>query len=237
MPRSGTTLVETILASHPQVFAAGELNDLLRIANQPKPGVLSEGFPLSMQGLTAEDLKKMGSRYVAGLRKHSTVAGRITDKMPANFMALGLIHLMLPNAKVLHVQRNPADICLSGFTRHFNSNSQLHSYDLREMGLFYVDYARLMEHWRQVLPEGAFLDVRYEELVAEPEENTRAILEYCGLDWDDACLTPHKTKRTVKTASVTQVREPVYTTSVERWRRYEQHLGPLFEALGEYAPH
>jgi hypothetical protein len=134
------------------------------------------------------------------------------------------------------VQRNPADICLSGFTRHFYSNSQLHSYDLREMGLFYVDYARLMEHWRQVLPENAFFDVRYEELVAEPEEKTRGLLEYCGLTWDDACLTPHKTKRTVKTASVTQVREPVYTTSVERWRRYEKHLAPLFEALGEYAP-
>lgn len=236
MPRSGTTLVETILASHPQVFAAGELHDILRIANQPKPGVQSEGFPLSMQGLTADDLTKMGSRYVAGLRKHSAEAERITDKMPANFMALGLIHLMLPNAKVIHVQRNPADICLSNFTRNFNGNSQVHSYDLREMGQFYVDYARLMEHWRQVLPEGAFFDVRYEELVAEPEEKTRALIEYCGLDWDDACLTPHKTKRTVKTASVTQVREPVYTTSVERWRRYEKHLVPLLEALGEYAP-
>ncbi len=237
MPRSGTTLVETILASHPQVFAAGELHDILRIANQPKPGVQSEGFPLSMQGLTADDLAQMGSRYVTGLRRHSAEAGRITDKMPANFMALGLIHLMLPHAKVIHVQRNPADICLSAFTRHFNSNSQLHSYDLREMGQFYVDYARLMEHWRQVLPEGAFLDLRYEELVAKPEEKTRALLEYCGLTWDDACLTPHKTLRTVKTASVTQVREPVYTTSVERWRRYGKHLAPLLEALGDYAPH
>lgn len=237
MPRSGTTLVETILASHPQVYAAGELHDLLRIANQPKPGVQSEGFPLSMQGLTADDLTRMAERYVTGLRKHSAEAGRITDKMPANFMALGLIHLMLPNAKVIHVQRNPADICLSAFMKNFNSNSQLHSYDLREMGLFYVDYARLMEHWRQVLPEGAFFDIRYEELVAEPEQHTRALLAYCGLDWNDACLTPHKTRRTVKTASVTQVREPVYTSSVERWRRYEKHLEPLLAALGEYAPH
>lgn len=236
MPRSGTTLVETILASHPEVFAAGELHDLLRIANQPKPGVKSEGFPLSMQGLTPDDLTRMGERYVAGLRRHSAEANRITDKMPANFMALGLIHLMLPNAKVVHVQRNPADICLSAFTKNFNSNSQLHSYDLREMGQFYVDYARLMQHWHQVLPEGAFLDLRYEELVAEPEALTRSLLAYCGLEWNEACLTPHKTKRSVKTASVTQVREPVYTTSVERWRRYEKHLGPLLEALGEYAP-
>lgn len=236
MPRSGTTLVETILASHPEVFAAGELHDLLRIANQPKPGVRSEGFPLSMQGLTADDLAVMGSRYVAGLRRYSAGASRITDKMPANFMALGLIHLMLPRARVIHVQRNPADICLSAFTKNFNSNSQIHSYDLREMGQFYVDYARLMEHWHQVLPAGAFYNVRYEELVAEPEAMTRGLVEYCGLSWDEACLTPHKTQRNVKTASVTQVREPVYTTSVERWRRYEKHLAPLLDALGEYAP-
>jgi tetratricopeptide (TPR) repeat protein len=235
MPRSGTTLVETILASHPDVFAAGELHDILRIANNPKVGVKSEGFPISMQGLTRDDLTKMGERYVAGLRKHSAAARKITDKMPANFLALGLIHLMLPNAKIVHLKRNAADICLSSFTKNFN-NSQFHSYDLTEMGRFYVDYARLMEHWRKVLPEDSFYEVQYEELVADPENQSRRLVEFCGLSWDDACLTPHKTERTVKTASVTQVREPVYTSSVERWRRYEKHLQPLFDALGEYAP-
>lgn len=235
MPRSGTTLVETILASHPDVFAAGELHDILRIANQPKPGVKSEGFPLSMQGLTADDITAMGKRYVANLRKHSAVAKRITDKMPANFMALGLIHLMLPNAKIVHVMRNPADICLSSFTKNFN-NSQYHSYDLVEMGRFYVNYAKLMEHWRAVLPENSFYDIQYEELVADPENQSRELLDFCGLEWDDACLTPHKTERSIKTASVTQVREPVYTSSVERWRRYEKHLQPLLDTLGEFAP-
>lgn len=235
MPRSGTTLTETILASHPEVFGAGELHDLLRIANQPKLGVQSEGFPLSMQGLTRDDLTKMGARYIAGLRKHSASARKITDKMPANFMALGLIHLMLPNAKIIHVKRNAADICLSMFTKNFN-NSQYHSYDLVELGRFYVNYAKLMEHWRQVLPEGSFCEVQYEDLVADPEVQSRRLVEFCGLAWDDACLTPHKTERTVKTASVTQVREPVYTSSVERWRRYEKHLRPLLETLGEYAP-
>lgn len=235
MPRSGTTLVETILASHPNVFPAGELHDLLRIANNPKIGVRSEGFPLSMQGLTRDDLTKMGERYLANLRKHSAEARKITDKMPANFLALGLIHLMLPNAKIVHVMRNAADICLSSFTKNFN-NSQVHSYDLTEMGRFYVDYARLMEHWRRVLPRGAFYEVQYEELVADPEAQSRQLVDFCGLDWHDACLTPHKTERTVKTASVAQVREPVYTSSVERWRRYEKHLKPLFDALGEYAP-
>lgn len=236
MPRSGTTLVETILASHPEVFAAGELHDILRIANQPKPGVPSEGFPISMQGLTRDDLSRMGERYVAGLRKHSVTARRITDKMPANFMALGLIHLMLPNAKVIHVKRNAADICLSGFTKNFANNSQNHSYDLFEMGRFYVNYAKLMEHWRQVLPEGSFCEVQYEELVADPEVQSRRLVEFCGLVWNEACLTPHKTERTVKTASVTQVREPVYTSSVERWHHYEKFLQPLLKTLGEYAP-
>lgn len=235
MPRSGTTLTETILASHPDVFGAGELHDLLRIANQPKFGVVSEGFPISMQGLTKDDLTKMGTRYVEGLRKHDTNAKKITDKMPANYMALGLIHLMLPKAKIVHIMRNSADICLSAFTKNFN-NSQHHSYDLVEMARYYVNYELLMEHWRKVLPEGSFYEVQYERLVANPEDESRKLIEFCGLEWNEACLTPHKTERNIKTASVTQVRQPVYTSSVERWRRYEKHLQPLLEALGKYAP-
>lgn len=236
MPRSGTTLVETIIASHSDVYGAGELHDILRIVNQPKLGVKSEGYPISMQGLTAEDVKEMGERYLDKLRQHDLKAARITDKMPANFLALGLIHLMLPQAKIVHIMRNPADICLSNFTKNFNSNSQPHSYDLVELARYYVNYAKIMEHWRQVLPEGSFYEVQYEELVAEPEVQTRKLIEYCGLPWEDACLTPHKTERSVKTASVTQVRQPVYTSSIERWRRYEKYLQPMLDALGEYSP-
>ena len=235
MPRSGTTLTETIIASHPDVFGAGELRDLLAIANQPIPGKQTEGFPLSMQGVTPQDLTRMGERYVAGLRQRSATAKHITDKMPANFLAVGMIHLMLPHAKIIHIKRNAADICLSGFTKMFN-NSQYHSYDLTEMGRYYVNYAKLMEHWRAVLPQDALLEVQYEELVTDKEAQTRRLIEYCGLEWNDACLESHKTERSIKTASVTQVRQPVYTSSVERWRRYEKHLQPLFDALGEYAP-
>lgn len=235
MPRSGTTLTETILASHPDVYGAGELNDLLAIANQPKEGVQTAGYPLSMHGVTRDDLTRAGARYVAGLRERNAKAKHITDKMPANFLAVGLIHLMLPNAKIIHVKRNAGDICLSGFTKLFN-NSQYHTYDLSEMGRYYVNYAKLMEHWRAVLPPDAFLEVQYEELVADKEAQTRRLIEYCGLAWNDACLESHKTERSIKTASVTQVRQPVYTTSVERWRRYEKHLQPLFDTLGEYAP-
>ncbi len=235
MPRSGTTLTETILASHPDVYGAGELHDLLGIANQPIAGKLSEGFPLSMIGVTPEDLGRAGARYLAGLRERNATARHITDKMPANFLALGLIHLMLPNARIIHVRRNAADICLSCFTKMFN-NSQYHTYDLIELGRYYVNYAKLMEHWRNVLPADAFLDVQYEQLVTDKEAQTRRLIEYCGLEWNDACLESHKTERSIKTASITQVRQPVYTSSVERWRPYEKHLQPLFEVLGKYAP-
>lgn len=236
MPRSGTTLTETIIASHPDVYGAGELRDLLMIANEPVENVTSPGYPLSVNALTAENLTKMGKRYITALRKHNQQARYITDKMPANFLAVGLIHLMLPKAKIIHVNRNAADTCLSGFNKLFSTNSQYHSYDLTEMGRYYVNYAKLMEHWRAVLPKDAFLEVQYEELVANKESQTRRLIEFCGLEWNDACLESHKTERSIKTASITQVRQPVYTSSVERWRHYEKYLQPLLEALGEYAP-
>ncbi|OGQ96334.1 MAG: hypothetical protein A2521_10790 [Deltaproteobacteria bacterium RIFOXYD12_FULL_57_12] len=234
MPRSGTTLTEQIIASHPLVHGAGELPDLLALAARPKEGG-PDGYPLSLAGLTRRDLKDMGERYVEGLRVRNPAAKRITDKMPANFNCLGLIHLMLPNAKIVHVKRNPVDTCLSGFTRLFNK-SQHHSYDLAEIGRYYRNYAIIMDHWRQVLPAGAFYEVQYEELVGDHENQAHALLDYCGLEWDDACLDFHKTERNIRTASVTQVRQPIYKTSVDRWRKYEARLGPLLEVLGDLVP-
>ena len=234
MPRSGTTLTEQILASHPQVYGAGELHDILELANHPKEGAL-EGYPWSLKGITPADLKALGEKYVAGLQTRSPDAKHITDKMPANFNCIGLIHLMLPNAKIVHVKRNPVDTCLSCFTRLFNK-SQHQSYDLTEIGRYYRNYATLMDHWKAVLPEGSFYEVEYEDLVADNEKQARALIKYCGLEWDDACLESHKTERNIRTASVTQVRQPIYNTSVERWRKYEAHLGPLLEALGDLVP-
>jgi tetratricopeptide (TPR) repeat protein len=234
MPRSGTTLTEQIIASHPQAFGAGELHDLLDIACRGPDGTGTE-YPTVLRNITPDGLRRMGEQYVARLRAHNDSAIRITDKMPANFNCLGLIHLMLPNAKIIHVKRNPVDVCLSGFTRLFN-RSQHHSYDLVEMGRYYRSYARLMDHWRSVLPADAFYEVQYEELVADQENQSRALLAYCGLEWDDACLEPHKTERSIRTASVTQVRQPVYNSSVARWRKYEKHLGPLLEVLGDLVP-
>ena len=232
MPRSGTTLVEQIISSYPGVHGAGELVDLAAILRHDIAGAV---FPDNLHSLDQARLTAWGAEYVAGLQRRAPDARRITDKMPANFLAVGLIHLMLPNAKIIHVNRNPVDTCLSCFTQLFKDGQEF-TYDLAELGRYYVDYARLMEHWRKVLPDGAFLDVRYEDIVADQEAQSRRLIEYCGLEWDDACLDFHQSKRAVRTASMAQVRQPIYKSSVERWRPYEKFLGPLFDALGELVP-
>jgi len=234
MPRSGTTLTEQIIASHPDVFGAGELPDLLRIAHR-KTDPKTISFPDNLRYLDHPTLKAWGAEYIASLQARAPNAKHITDKMPANFFAVPLIHLALPNAKIIHVNRNPVDTCVSCFTRLFH-RKQEHTYDLAELGRYYADYARLMQHWRAVLPADAFLDIQYEDIVADQEQASRRLLEWCGLGWNNACLEFHKTKRQVRTASVTQVRQPIYTSSVERWRKYEKHLGPLLEALAEFSP-
>jgi tetratricopeptide (TPR) repeat protein len=234
MPRSGTTLTEQIIASHPEVFGAGELPDLLRIAHRKTTPELDR-FPDNLQALNGEYLSAWGAEYIAELRKHDASVKHITDKMPANFFMVGLIHVMLPNAKIIHVNRNPVDTCVSCFT-HLFKQKQEHTYDLAELGRYYRDYGRLMQHWRSVLPADALLDVQYEDIVADKEKEARRLLAFCNLEWDAACLNFHKTERTVRTASVTQVRQPIYTSSVDRWRKYEKHLGPLLEALEEFSP-
>ncbi len=216
MPRSGTTLVESILASHERVHGAGELPHLGRLfAN-------GTGFGNS----TVEKLSQQMARYVGELAVLEPDAAHITDKMPSNFLYVGLIHALLPNATIIHTDRNAMDTCLSNFTRLFD-RSQHHSYDLAELGHYYLDYQRLMQHWQAVLPEGAYHTINYQDLVSNPEFETRQLLQFCGLDWTDACLAFHKSRRRVRTASITQVREPIYKSSVEKWRRYEKHLGPL----------
>ncbi len=231
MPRSGTTLTEQILASHPDVHGAGELPDLLDIAQRDVAGT-GLVFPHNIPALDQASLRTWGADYVAGLQTRAPDARHITDKMPTNFFAIGLIHAMLPNAKIIHVNHNPVDTCLSCFMQLF-SNRQEHTYDLAELGRYYVDYARLMEHWRSVLPSGAFLDVHYEDIVADQETQARRMIAFCGLDWDDACIEFYNNQRSIRTASLTQVRQPIYKTSVERWRPYEKFLGPLLDELGD----
>jgi tetratricopeptide (TPR) repeat protein len=234
MPRSGTTLVEQIIASHPEVYGAGELPDFMAFAQREVAGT-DAGFPNNVAALDQADLTRRATQYIAGLQARAPASRHITDKMPANFLAIGLIHMMLPNAKIIHVNRNPIDTCLSCFMQLF-SNNQEHTYDLSELGRYYSDYARLMQHWRNVLPAGSVLDVQYENIVAEQETQSRRIINFCGLDWNDACLDFYKNKRLIGTASKTQVRQAIYSSSVERWRPYEKFLSPLLDELGHWAP-
>lgn len=232
MPRSGTTLTEQIIASHPLVHGAGELRDLMQVVQQPMNGQAFQAYPENLLQLNRENLTQWGQQYVSGLRQRAPDAKRITDKMPANYLAMGLIPLMLPNAKIIHVKRNPVDTCVSCFTRLFNRHQDA-TYDLAELGKHYSNYAKLMQHWRAVMPAGSFIEVQYEDIVADMEGQAKRLIDFVGLEWDEACLDFHKNTRNIRTASVTQVRQPIYTSSVERWRNYEQFLGPLLEALGE----
>jgi len=235
MPRSGTTLTEQIIASHPDVYGAGELNDLMEIVQLPATGQAVQPYPENLIRLNKKELKNFAQEYISRIRRRALEAKHITDKMPANYMAMGLIPLMLPNAKIIHVKRNPVDTCLSCFTRLFNRHQDA-TYDLAELGRHYVNYERLMQHWHQTLPAGSFIEVQYEDIVADMEGQARRLIEYCGLEWNDACLEFHKNKRSIRTASVTQVRQPIYSSSVERWRHYEKYLGPLLNALGDLVP-
>ena len=221
MPRSGTSLVEQILASHPEVYGAGELNDL--------PGMVKNIPLIKLAEWNDKKFNKTGREYIQCLRKHSSSAKYITDKLPHNFMHVGLIKLILPRAKVIHCNREPMDTCLSIF-KNFFSHAQYFSYDMTELGRYYNLYRDLMEHWQSVLPDFIY-NLSYEALVADQETETRKLLEYCDLPWNDNCLSFHKTRRNVKTASNAQVRQPIYRDSVKLWERFEEQLRPLREAI------
>jgi len=178
--------------------------------------------------LDGERLRRLGATYLCGLTVAAPAADKIIDK---NFRFVGLIHLALPNARIIHTCRDPIDTCLSCFSKLF-TDEQPFTYDLGELGRYYRAYQKLMEHWRHVLPPGVMLDVQYEELVIDFEEQARRIVTHCGLEWDDCCLSFYEKQRPVKTASVVQVRQPVYRSSVGRWRPDRDLLRPLLEALG-----
>jgi tetratricopeptide (TPR) repeat protein len=227
MPRSGTTLVEQILASHPQVFGGGELELLPRLVARRGDRT---GVEVEVAGLDAAIVRRLASEYLAGLRALAPGATRVTDKMPANFALVGFIHLALPEARIIHVRRNPIDTCLSCFSTLF-TRGHPYSYDLAELGRYYRAYQVMMEHWQKTLPAGVILDVQYEDVVADVNAQARRMLEHCGLPWDDVCLAFFDTRRAISTASAAQVRRPVYDTSVGRWRAYQSALQPLLQAL------
>jgi hypothetical protein len=227
MPRSGTTLVEQILASHPDIHGAGELGTMGRLAAAIKP----PGFPAAVCGLDAADRAAIGRRYLDRVRPLAAGRSRVVDKMPGNFVFAGLIRLALPRARIIHCRRDPVDTCLSCYQRLF-LGEQGFTYDLGELGRFYRSYLRLMAHWRQMMPPDRFIEVDYEEVVDDVEGQARRLIDFCGLEWNESCLEFHRNERQVRTASVNQVRQPIYRGSVGRWRRHEAHLGPLLAALG-----
>jgi tetratricopeptide (TPR) repeat protein len=236
MPRSGSTLVEQILASHPQVFGAGELKLFeLAIGEVRSAMHLEAAYPEVALHMSDADFRELGRRYIAGIQSLAPTACHITDKMPANFAFAGLMHLALPNAAIIHTVRDPVDTCISCFSKLFTEGN-FQTYDLAELGRYYRHYQALMSHWQQVLPKGRILEVRYEEMVANPEATTREILAYCGLPWDPNCLDFHRTERVVRTSSATQVRQPIYPSSVGRWRAYQAYLAPLLAELPPLTP-
>jgi tetratricopeptide (TPR) repeat protein len=234
MPRSGTSLLEQILSTYPGVHGAGELSDMSKVVTAAMPEAAFKHFPDAVAGLFTEDFRRMGEQYTEQIWRHAPTALHITDKMPSNFFYLGMIHLMLPNAKIIHAMRDPMDSCFSCYSRLFLNNNLSYAYDLDALGRYYVRYIKLMRHWHSVLPSNTILDLRYEELVADTEGQARRLLEYLELPWDSRCLDYHQNKRLVKTASVAQVRKPIYHTSLARWKRYEHHLDPLFDLVKDY---
>ena len=226
LPRAGSTLIEQILASHPQVEGTSELPDMPAVARQRK------GYPASAATMSADERRSAGEAYL----KRASVQRRtdrplFIDKLPNNWVYVPFIHLVLPNAKIIDARRHPLGCCVSNFRQHF-ARGQDFTYDLADLGRYYTDYVRLMGHVDAVLP-GRVHRVIYEDMVEHTEREVRALLDYCGLEFDPACLAFHETERAVRTASSEQVRRPIYRDSTEEWQRYDEHLGPLKEALGE----
>ena len=229
MPRSGSTLLEQVLSSHRKVQGLGETAALSEAVRDRYPfNLFAPNPPDHFRSMAEAYFKAMHARGWGN-------APRFIDKALRNYVDIGLIHLMLPKAVILHSVRDPVDTCLACYRKLFLTGQEV-TYDLGDIGREYVAYREMMDHWETVLP-GRVVEVSHEALVADPEARIRwLVTEACGLDWDPACLRFFETKRPVRTASVAQVRQPIFTTSIERWRRYEKHLGPLFEALGPYAP-
>lgn len=229
MPRSGTSLVEQILASHPNVYGAGELYCLQNIITHFSRGGQIDKICTTISHNSEEFIRHLGRTYLEEIRKCSAEAQFITDKMPHNFLWIGSIILALPNAKIISCQRNPMDNCLSIYKNIFHKGHK-YAYDLQELGRYYLLYQDLMRHWQEVFPNKIY-NISYEKIVNNQKEETKKLLQHCDLPWNDACLSFHKTSRAVATASAVQVRKPIYKDSVQLWKRYKKQLQPLREIL------
>ena len=235
LPRSGSTLIEQILSSHSQVDATHELPDAGRLVQ--RIGRDADGrlaYPEAAREFTPREFAAFGRTYIEDTRKYRQGAPRFVDKMPNNFANIGLLALALPNARFIDARRHPLDTCLSCYRQLF-ARGQPFTYDLTELGEYYLEYEKMMAHWRTALP-GRVLAVQYEDVVADQAGETRRLLDYCGLPWEEGCLRYWETRRAIRTASSEQVRLPIYDDSVSRWRNYERELAPLIEILRPVLP-
>jgi tetratricopeptide (TPR) repeat protein len=233
LPRSGSTLLEQILASHSKIDGTMELPNILSLAQKLRRGDKMSGtshYPLMLKTIDAKSLRSFGEAYINDTRVHRGQAPFFIDKMPNNFRHIGLINLILPNAKIIDARRHPMGCCFSAFKQLFHEGQEF-SYGLKEVGTYYKDYVDLMDHWDEVLP-GKVLRVQYEEVVADLETQVRRILDYCGLDFEESCVSFYQTDRAVRTPSSEQVRQPIYKSGVEQWKNFEGNLDPLKQALG-----
>ncbi len=232
MPRSGTSLVEQILASHPTVYGGGEMAVLGEAAKElAGPRGLFEGYHRGVLALDKPATRRLAERYLEAMKKFSGGKAHLIDKLPANFLYAGLAALLVPGLKVIHCRRHPLDVCLSIYFQAFGFGND-YACDLSHIAAYYRDYDRLMKHWHRVLP-GGLIEVAYEDLVTSPEPESRRLVSACGLPWDDRCLRYYETRRSVQTASKWQVRQPIYTRAMGRWKNYEGFLDELKNELGE----
>ena len=234
LPRAGSTLLEQILASHSQVEGTTELPNILRVVADLQGRDAEAGeprYPKILERLAAEDFKRLGEKYLADTRVYRSGKPRFVDKMPNNFRHIGLIHLMLPNARIIDARREPMACCLSNFKQLFASGQEF-TYDIEDIARYYRSYVQLMRHWDAALP-GEVLHIQHENVVQDLEGNVRRILDFCGLPFEPACLEFHKTERSVRTASSEQVRRPIFNEGIDQWRHFEPWLGSLRAALGD----
>lgn len=229
MPRSGTTLTEQIISSHKNVFGAGELNFLTESIEKH---ILDKVEEFNNENFL-NALQKIRDEYVLSIKKFNYTQEYITDKAPLNFRWVGLIKLIFPNSKIVHCKRDPMDICFSNFKNSFAGTSLSFSYDLENLGKFYNLYKKLMLFWKNNLAE-SFYDLQYENLIENQKVETKKLLDFCELDWDEKCLEPHKNKNLVATASIVQVRSPVYNTSIKKWHNYYEQLTDLKKLIENY---
>jgi len=227
-PRCGSTLVEQILCTHPDVSGAGEVFALDQATfGYQQSRNLSAVYPYWVGEQSSEALTAIADDYLRRVEKFNKT-DYLTDKLLANYKSVGLIHLIFPNARIVNVQRNPVDVCYSCYKRLFKLDSLPYMYDLEHLASRYLDYQRMIAHWNEVLP-GKIHTLKYEQLIENQKDVTRNLLEYCGLSWEKACLEFHKNSRTVHTHSNVQVRQKLYSDSVDRWKPYKEYLGPLMK--------